>query len=148
MHTPSQGWQSEMLLFSDPKPKDLLEVTTTGRMDLPRLYMHLWLLHMYAYTNTQSFFTWQSCRPPSNHQIHAMFSSWLAHLSWKSSGRHLQWWGTKSTCESPWTWYSQMGHPSNPIRIGMIDTKVLSPQKHLEQKNLRGQHGCKMQKGP
>ena len=25
-----------MLLFSDPKPKDLLEVTTTGRMDLPK----------------------------------------------------------------------------------------------------------------
>jgi len=24
-----------MLLFSDPKPKDLLEVRTTGRMDLP-----------------------------------------------------------------------------------------------------------------
>ena len=40
-----------------------------------------------------------------------------------------------------------MGHPSKPIRIGMIDTKVLSPQKHLEQKNLRGQHGCKNAKG-
>ena len=65
----------------------------------------------------------------------------------KSSGRHLQWWGTKSTSQSPWTWSSQMEHPSNPIRIGMIDTKVLSPQKHLEQKNLRGQHGCKNAKG-